>query len=389
MLNNTPTKLFSLVKFERKNTFRAWVLKYRLINIDLSSIFCYNGGRYVLIAGTVNFHNDPDLLIEVIDINVSSPELKLLYEWAYSELNSDKIRFVQLESMSYLLANGRGISLANGSIVIRTFEYLTEVLAIINYTRDSFSDGGKYNKIDRLLEQVIRQVQHGAEIIDLGVESTNPSSVPVEAKLECEQLNLILPEILKLRQEYKFKLSIDTYHKETIQWLDAFAIDMINDVSGNIPLALVQQITQAGKQYIAMHSLTIPARTDTILGLNLDPVQVIADWMRRKMNVYADNNIDLRRVIFDPGIGFGNNPAQAWELIANLSSLRFSPCELLLGHSRKSFFAHVSKKKVPAARDIDTTIVSAKVINQVDYLRLHDITTLNELYPVFHQLRFV
>lgn len=387
MLNNIPPKLFSLIKFKHKNTLRAWVLKYRLINIDLSSIFCYNSSRYILVAGAVSFYDDANLHIEVV--NKNSPELKLLYEWAYSELSPNNIRFIQLESMSCLLANGRGITLSDGSTVIRTFEYLAEVLAIINYTQDSFSDGGKYNKVDLLLEQVVRQVQHGAEIVDVGVESTNPGSIPVDAKLECEQLSLILPEILKLRREYKFKLSIDTYHRETIEWLDDFAIDIINDVSGNIPVALVRQITQAGKQYIAMHSLTIPARRDIILELNVYPVQVIANWMQQKMNTYEENNIDLNKVIFDPGIGFGNNPAQAWDLISNLSSLRFSPCELLLGHSRKSFFAHVSNKKMPAARDVESTIVSAKVINKVDYLRLHDITTLNELYPVFHQLRFV
>jgi dihydropteroate synthase len=235
------------------------------------------------------------------------------------------------------------------------------------------------------------QVKYGATIVDIGVESTRPGATELNSNDEINLLKEILLTVLELKAELNFCLSIDTYHADTVTWLlnTGTAIDIINDVAGNLPPELIAKLIRNGKRYVAMHNLGIPASSENIMDLDSDPIQVISAFVDNKITQLLDYGVSQdeieKSVIFDPGIGFGNNSAQAWYILNNLAKLNTHSCELLVGHSRKSLFKHITNK--PAKhRDLITAIVAAKMINIADYLRLHDITMLNEVYTAYNQL---
>ena len=305
---------------------------------------------------------------------------ELLYQWAKSEVE-DSLSFIRYESESKYVANGRSLTATNGEVVIRSFAYLSDIFGIVNCTVDSFSDGGKYNSLNRARERIISLVNSGCAVIDIGVESTRPDAISLTSKAELQILHSYLPMLMELKQELPFQLSIDTYHPETIKSLIEQDINFINDVSGNLASDIVAELVKTGKKYIAMHSLDVPARKDNILDLTFDPITYLSDWALAKMNEYDKYGINQEQIVFDPGIGFANNSAQAWYIIRNLDKFNCHGAEVLLGHSRKSLFSHLSDTAA-SQRDLVSGALAAMIASKVDYLRLHDLNTLNEIYPV-------
>jgi dihydropteroate synthase len=405
---------FVLIKFKHKGAFRA-LNKFMLhhgINIDRSSLFYYDSWYYIVInnhdcqimqnqglvpnvdeyilAYTKNHNND----IGRVDIpNLIEEQIKC---WGECELKKS-VGFVKIEqrtnpSLSYsnlTHINGRTLEL-NQHKIIRLFEDVIESYAIINYTPDSFSDGGRLLNVDVLCSYIIKQICDGANVIDLGVESTNPKSQPLTAEEEITRLKQVISEVINLKNDFKFKLSIDTYHFQTVKWLNQFDVDIINDVSGALDLSLVKDLTDNGKKYIAMHNLGVPARRENIIADNSDPLSIILDWCIGKIERFAQNNIDLSSIIIDPGIGFGKHASQSWYLIQNLALLykNIFPCELMLGHSRKSFISHVSSKS-DIDLDVATAMIARMVSNSVDYVRIHNIYELAKVFSVLQQQFFI
>jgi dihydropteroate synthase len=395
-----------LIYFNDKTSLRRVVRSLRTqmehgalaTTVDISSIFRYAGNSYILLKNkdkcVDNYLNSSDSamqhlqLIPITHLNHNGIDLTQVYQWARAELDNS-IEFIKLESMSHTVTCGRAIYDSKQREIIRSFEPIAEIMAIINYTPDSFSDGGLYNSIENLVKQINYQIEQGADILDIGVESTNPNSNAMKMSTEKAILSEIMPHIVAIKQHTPFRLSIDSYHPETIAWLLQHynhQVDMINDVSGAIPTELVKEIIQSGKLYIAMHSLTVPAKKEQIIPLDQDPVERINTWIELKLSQFSNAQIDLSKIILDPGIGFGNNPAQAWHILRNLHKIHQSSSEILLGHSRKSFLSHINNPSI-ASRDIATAILGSKLINSVDYLRLHDVTTFRQVYPIFHEMR--
>lgn len=364
--------------------------------------------------------------VEIINVKAAAEEL--LFAWALSEINND-IKFIEYEtqssakaiandkllsSMSFQLSPestktevdprfkpvnnidflhetvaesylGRVIKLGNIEIV-RAFEPLFDVMAVFNYTANSFSDGGVYNSPDKLTARIVEQLKYGATIIDIGVESTRPNVQLLSSHEEISILQEILLLILELKKWYKFILSIDTYHNETVLWLlDNYSdFDIINDVSGNIDVAIVRRLVGLNRKYIAMHNLGIPPHANNIISLEQNPIDVInAFFMKKKqefLNAGISENEILNNVIFDPGIGFGNNAPQAWYIIKNIDKIDTLGLELLLGHSRKSFLNHITAKPYKD-RDVETTFIALQVANSVDYVRIHEARILRRILP--------
>ena len=384
------------------------------------------------------------LAVEIVNEKTEAEEL--LFVWAQSEISND-IKFIEYETRSGAKTvtdsqfkpmndiesshetaaenySGRVIIVSNIE-VIRTFEPLFDVMAILNYTPNSFSDGGVYNSREKLKERIIEQLKYGATIIDIGVESTKPNTQLLSFEEEIAIWKEILPTIMQLKNGgklnpsvmdsslrwddnspyggdsqkvanrilktedniachsgpgsiiSKFILSIDTYHNETVLWLlkNGIDFDIINDVSGNIAADIVKRLIARNKKYIAMHNLGIPHNANNIIPLEQNPIDVINAFFMKKKREFIDAWIGakeiINNVIFDPGIGFGNNAAQAWYIIKNLDKLDSLGSELLLGHSRKSFMNHITAKPYKD-RDIETAIITLQVANSVDYVRVHD-----------------
>ncbi len=307
-----------------------------------------------------------------------SPDEYQLYLWAISEIDNSH-DFIVYETNSVLVDNSRALITNTGATIYRTFGFLTEVFGILNYTSDSFSDGGQYDSPDKAIAQVNYLLDQGVETIDLGVASTRPGANIILAETEINALQKILPHICEIKRN--FKISIDTYHKETVKWLLNLDIDYINDVSGNLELDLVKECINTNKSYIAMHSLSIPSSKELILPLRDNPVSYLGQWIDDKIRAFHKMNIDTDKIILDPGIGFGTNGSQSWYILKNINLLKRDGVELLIGHSRKSLISHISNKNV-RERDLESGLIAANILDKVSYLRLHDIGFLKAIHTV-------
>jgi dihydropteroate synthase len=356
--------MYNLIKFKHKHDAR------QQMSGQYSSIYKLNNYYYIVTYSDTSSVN-----------NLSADEYEL-YQWGCAEI-SNSPAFIVYETNSALSENGRSRTTDTGATIYRTFEYLTEIFGILNYTPDSFSDGGLYNTPDAAINQINHLLDGGCEIIDIGVESTRPGASVITAEAEISCLTNLLAAIRDIPR--RFKLSIDTYHIDTVKWLINQDVHYINDVSGSLPLSLVGECINSGKSYIAMHSLSVPASKELILPLTTNPVEYLGQWIDNKIRTLQDYNINLDKVIFDPGIGFGNNSPQSWYIIRNISKLCRPGVELLLGHSRKSFIGHINFKD-SANRDLESGLIAASIASQVDYLRLHDVSYLNSVYPVYSSI---
>lgn len=366
---------FALIKFKYKKDVRA--LLRQIKEYEISSIYQLNLTRYILIAS-------PNDMVGLHLPQLTAAEHEL-FEWAKSEIEQS-VEFIRYESASNYSKNGRVWVSPHGLAITRTFEGLAEIFAILNYTADSFSDGGKYNNIVHAEQRILELIAHGAAVIDIGVESTRPGATALTFEEEIRQLTPLLNRIEELKFEHDFLVSIDTYHEETVRWLNDKNVDFINDVSGNLPLNVVAECIESGKQYIAMHSLSVPAASKQILDVQTNPISYLSNWWVNKAHQFDENGINLSKVIFDPGIGFGKNSAQSWYIINNIHFLNNLGVALLLGHSRKSFINHVLPV-APNERDGATNLISGLLINQIDYLRIHEIVNLKDTLSVLNQVQ--
>lgn len=206
-------------------------------------------------------------------------------------------------------------------------------MGILNATPDSFSDGGAHDGVEQALAHAMTMIDEGAEIIDIGGESTRPGAAEVSTE---EELQRVLPIIRALRQCWRGLISIDTSKADVAQQsLDAGA-DIVNDVSGlqaDSNMIDVCRVSACG--VVVMH------RQGTPLTMQLAPhyenvVTEVRDFFLERYQTLTSAGLDPQQLCFDPGIGFGKTAAHNWDLMGNLSQLRIHDRPLLLGVSRKS-----------------------------------------------------
>lgn len=241
---------------------------------------------------------------------------------------------------------------------------------ILNVTPDSFSDGGGL----RVPDDLDARLRDAGQILDLGAESTRPGAEPIDTATEWRRLEPAL-ELLKTRfqgQSFRPRISVDTYRAETAAKAIECGCDMLNDVSGLADPAMPELLKTARCEYVLMHSLSVPADPKLCLSA-ADPVAEIKTWALGKLDGLARQGIDLERVIFDPGIGFGKSGAQSWQILARIEEFFDLPVRLMIGHSRKSFLARATSSRPARERDPETLGVSIKLAEKgVDILRVHD-----------------
>lgn len=370
-----------LIRFIQKRDLRL-LLRYNYQQkINHSSLYRINNFYYILLDSKIAINFPENIRLTVIENKINAEGY--LFNWAESEI-LQSMNYIEFEQNSVLSNNGRMADYF-GTYVYRCQEQLADIFAVLNYTSDSFSDGGRFNQIDRALAQIEYLCSFGGCIIDLGVQSTRPAAnKELDSNSEIKLLKQILPHVLDLKAKLKFELSIDTYHPDTVLWLDNFAIDIINDVSGSLPIDVIKPILNANKRYVAMHSLSIPANPDIVLAGSVNPLNYLRLYLTNKVETIASSGCDITNLILDPGIGFGMTKAQAWFVLRNLDNLCNFPCEMLIGHSRKLFFSHITSKKAPD-RDLETAVAAAHILPYVDYLRLHDLELFNQINSVFNQ----
>lgn len=219
-------------------------------------------------------------------------------------------------------------------INIQDFNYKkSKIMGILNVTPDSFSDGGKYNSIDKAVAQAIKLINDGADIIDVGGESTRPDAQPITI---AEELNRVIPVIKAIREkDIKIPISIDTRNYVTAKAAIEAGANIINDVSGlDYDNNLFDYVVSNDIPVVIMHSDKVPANSEDF---NSNVIEEVYFSLNKKINLLLEKGMSKENIIADVGIGFGKSKEANFELLKRLEEFTSLGVDLLLGISRKSF----------------------------------------------------
>ena len=210
------------------------------------------------------------------------------------------------------------------------------IMGILNVTPDSFSDGGKFFTAESAVEHGLRMVEEGAQIIDVGGESTRPGAEPVAAE---EELRRVIPVIEQLRAKIDTVISIDTSKAQVARAAIRAGASIVNEVTGGRSDAgIMPLVAETRSAFIVMHMQGNP-RTMQVEPRYTDVVAEVADFFRQQYARALECGIHPMAIAFDPGIGFGKTLQHNLELLARLAELRVHDRPLVIGVSRKSFLA--------------------------------------------------
>lgn len=241
----------------------------------------------------------------------------------------------------------------------------TKLVGILNLTTNSFSDGGMYNDFEKAKEHLLELISDGADIIDIGAESTKPYSSPVSPK---EQLEKLLPIIDFAKN--KTAISIDTRSAVVAEECINAGANIINDVSGfDYDEKMVDVIAKHNIPIIIQHSQGTPETMQNSPHYN-NLIEDIFLNLKKKIDFAHSKNIE--NIIIDPGIGFGKTKEDNFEIIKRIEEFQSLNCPIMLGISRKSLLDMPNADNL--AKDIYTTAINALAIERnVDYIRVHNI----------------
>jgi dihydropteroate synthase len=260
----------------------------------------------------------------------------------------------------------------------------TLVMGVLNVTPDSFSDGGKFFDAGRAVEQALAMERGGADLLDIGGESTRPGSAGISAQ---EELARVLPVLQALRGRLKIPVSIDTQKTEVAEAsLDAGA-QIINDISGlkNEP-RIAEAAARRRVPLILMHMRGEP-RTMQAGGFARDVMKDVMQGLRKSVAMARKSGVPKSQIILDPGIGFGKSFAQNYELLQKLPQLAKLGYPLLVGTSRKGFLgatlAQEGKPAPPEERIWGTAAtVTASILHGAHIVRVHDVSEMVQVARV-------
>ncbi len=243
-------------------------------------------------------------------------------------------------------------------------------MGVINVTPDSFSDGGKFFNPAQAVAHALELVAAGAEILDLGGESTRPGAAPVR---ETEELRRVLPVVEQLVAQVKIPISIDTMKPAVARAALQAGASIVNDVAANRPAdAMWKIVAEFRAGYICMHAQGTP-QTMSANPAYADVVQEVGGFFDERLQRLDASGVTAGQVVLDPGIGFGKTLAHNLQLLANLRSFTTWQRPLLLGVSRKSFMGKLLGAGVNARLPASLACAILAVESGVQIIRTHDV----------------
>ncbi len=258
----------------------------------------------------------------------------------------------------------------------------TYMMGILNVTPDSFSDGGRFFELTDAVLHAYQMVKDGADIIDVGGESTRPGaeSVPLE-----EEMKRVVPVIHKIRQKNNIPISVDTYKSQVaIEALNAGA-NIVNDISGlHFDEKMADVIAEKNASVVIMHikgkpkDMQVNPRYSDVIKEVYNYLAEAVDGARRK---------GIKQVMIDPGIGFGKTVEQNLELISGLDEFRKIGVPILIGVSRKSFIGKILETAVEARLEGTAAAVTASIMHGADIVRVHDVREMRRVALVADAIR--
>ena len=259
------------------------------------------------------------------------------------------------------------------------------LVGILNVTPDSFSDGGQFVDLQAALERATMMVAQGADMIDIGGESTRPGAAAVPADIERER---VVPIIAALREVSDIPISIDTYKAAVARAALEAGADVVNDISAlRFDAAMAEVVAEHEVPVILMHMLGEPRSMQQSPQYD-NCVEQIAAFFEERIAFAETAGIQRARIILDPGIGFGKRLVDNLDILGHLEALRRFQLPLLVGASRKSFIKMVHDTGNAADSRIGGSLAAALVAarQQVAFLRVHDIAPTVEALAVMRAI---
>jgi dihydropteroate synthase len=246
----------------------------------------------------------------------------------------------------------------------------TYIMGILNVTPDSFSDGGQYPDVNSALEAALTMANEGADIIDIGGESTRPGAEPIALETE---LNRVIPVIEAIRKHSNIPISIDTYKSVVAEKALQTGADMVNDISGlRFDPEMAAKIKKYNAALVIMHMQGKPRNMqDNPTYQNL--VDEILHFLNDSVQLAISSGINRNQIIIDPGIGFGKSVEDNYRLIRYLREFQSLGQPILIGLSRKSFIGKLLDLPVDQRLEGSLASLAAAILNGADFVRVHDV----------------
>lgn len=252
-------------------------------------------------------------------------------------------------------------------------------MGIVNVTPDSFSDGGRFLDADAAVAHSLDLIRQGADLLDVGGESTRPYAEPVS---EAEELRRVIPVLQRLAGEVDVPLSIDTSKPAVAREALAAGAEIVNDVTGMTDPAMVEIALQSHSAVCVMHMLGSP-RTMQDEPAYPHVVDDVLDFLRNRRDALVNAGMEQDRIALDPGIGFGKTVKHNLQLLSNVERFHELGCPVLVGHSRKRFIGEVlgDAKADRTAATIGTALALAQ--RGAHILRVHDVASVRQALLLF------
>jgi dihydropteroate synthase len=254
------------------------------------------------------------------------------------------------------------------------------IFGVLNVTPDSFSDGGAYQDPDRAFARAVELEELGADVIDIGAESTRPGSARIS---EAEELRRLVPVLKRLRGKLSIPISVDTYKANIAEKAFEFGVEIINDPSAlTFDSDLARKVAHADAGLVLNHMRGTPETW-----AKLPPLKDLIRTVRSELDAAAHRatlaGVDRKRIVIDPGLGFGKRREQNAEIIAQLGELARLELPLLIGPSRKHFVARESTDLTEFAT---AAAVTAAILNGAHMVRVHDVKAMKAAAEVADEI---
>lgn len=260
----------------------------------------------------------------------------------------------------------------------------TYVMGILNVTPDSFYDGKRYNTLENAIDRALKMAEEGADIIDVGGESTRPGAYPVS---EAEEIKRVIPVIKVLSEQVRKPISIDTYKAIVAKKAIDAGASIINDIGGLLMDKEMAEIAAESKvPLVIMHKKGTP-RTMQKYPIRKNVVSEILSSLRKSVSLALNAGIQEDRIILDPGIGFGKTAQHNLEILKRLDEFRSMGFPLLLGTSRKKFIGTILNLSARESLYGTLATLAVAVMNGAHIVRVHDVREAVQVVTVCDAIR--
>jgi len=345
--------------------------------------------RYYTRACNFYFGNQSKILVnkkKTIPLNqikeISFDHIEIITRKSKKKISINQIKYLPNDLKKKIYLDIKKIKSKKKNFSNLEFKKIPNILGVLNLTPDSFSDGGKFNTKKKGINHAIKLYKEGADLIDVGGESTRPGSKEVNKEDEWNRINDILKSIVK-----KIPISLDTRKSEIMKNGIKVGVKLINDVSG---LSFDPETINILKKYkipfVIQHTLGTPENMQKNPKYKNELLDIY-DFFEEKIKLLRSKGIKHNNIILDPGIGFGKKLKHNMNLIRSVSIFHSLGFPILVGNSRKRFIKDISKKNDSYTRIGGTISSSLYLMMQgVQILRIHDVNEVMQAIKVFKEI---